>query len=222
MWGRAVDGEVRAFRGEAPEAWRALGRFSPPGSSYPRSNEVDSPAVDLDGDSVADTLGGLHDRGFIDREATGTHAVVARSGRDGHVIWKAVLDPWDRWSESKCRDWYDLEAPGDLDGDGTTDVIARRIIGEGRRSATRMPNAVPIQFLSGRTGARLWSAGPLPSGLEPQVYWGGFWPQACAVEPGAAPDVLLRHHTSPATSGPTSAAMRMPGRPSPSGEDLRT
>ena len=32
LWG-AVDGELRAFRGEAPEAWRALGRFEPTGSS---------------------------------------------------------------------------------------------------------------------------------------------------------------------------------------------
>ena len=26
LWGE-VDGELRAFRGEGPEAWRALGRF---------------------------------------------------------------------------------------------------------------------------------------------------------------------------------------------------
>ena len=175
LWG-AVGGELLAFRGEAPEAWRALGRFWPPGSSYSRPGDSGPAAVDLDGDGIADTLSRADRRGFLDRQASGTHMAEARSGALGHVIWKAVLDPWDRPWESKCRDWYDLEAletpEGDLDGDGTVDVFVRKIMWEAHRSsATRMPKVLPVKVLSGRTGALLWSAGVLPSGFEPQLYF---------------------------------------------------
>ncbi len=213
LWG-AVGGELRAFRGEAPEAWRALGRFWPPGSNYSRPNDAGYAAVDLDGDGIADTLSRADRRGFLDRQASGTHTAVARSGRDGHVIWRAVLDPWDRAWESTCRDWYDALAletrDGDLDGDGTADVFVRKVMWEARSSATRMPKSFPVKVLSGRTGAVLWSAGVLPSGFEPQVYQGGFWAQARVVEPGSAPDVFLRHYTTPAASVPVVAAVRAP------------
>ena len=217
LWG-AVEEELRAFRGEAPEAWRALGRFWPPGSSYSRPSDAQYAAVDLDGDGIADTLSRADRRGFVDRQASGTHTAEARSGRDGHVIWKAVLDPWDRLWESKCRDWYDVEAletrDGDLDGDGTADVFVRKVMWETRSSATRGPKALPVKVVSGRTGAVLWSAGVLPAGFEPQLYFGGFWAQARAVEPGSAPDVFLRHYTTPAASIPAGAGVRTPSKPS--------
>ena len=217
LWGN-VEGELRAFRGEMPEAWRALGRFSPAGSLYPRPNGVEFPGVDLDGDGVADTLGEPEVAGFLEGEAEGCHVAVARSGRDGHVIWTTVLDPWDHWTESKCRDWYELEAlgspDGDLDGDGTADVIARKLMWEPPSSGPEPLSAVPVQVLSGRTGARLWSAGPLPSGIQAQVYNGGFWVQAFAVERGSGPDLIVRHHARPATAVPGVAAVPMPGRAS--------
>ena len=103
---------------------------------------------------------------------------------------------------------------GDLDGDGTADVFVRKVMWEARSSATRMPKALPVKVLSGRTGAVIWSAGVLPSGFEPQVYHGGFWAQARVVEPGTAPDVFLRQYTTPAASVPVAAAVRMPGNPS--------
>jgi outer membrane protein assembly factor BamB len=217
LWG-AVGDELRAVRGEAPEAWRALGQFRPPGSSDSRPDDAEQAAPDLDGDGIADTLSRADRRGFLDPQATGTHTAVARSGRDGHLLWRAVLDGWDRLWESKCRDWYDLEAletpDGDLDGDGTADIFVRKIMWEARSSATKMPKGLPVKVISGRTGALLWSAGALPPGFEPQLYHAGFWAQARAVEPGTAPDVFVRHYTLPATSVPAAAAVRMPGKPS--------
>ncbi len=134
----------------------ALGRLWPPGSNHSRPIEAGYVAVDLDGDGIADTLNRADRRGLLDRHASGIHTAVARSGRDGHVIWRAVLDPWDRVWESKCRDWYDalaLEMPdGDLDGDGTADVFVRKVMWEARSSATRMPKALPVKVLSGAPG----------------------------------------------------------------------
>ncbi len=83
LWGE-VDGELRAFRGEAPEAWRALGRFEPAGSRGAAAEAVARSKVDFDGDGVADTLiGYVPAPGSFDPETTGSHTAVVRSGRDG-------------------------------------------------------------------------------------------------------------------------------------------
>ncbi len=50
LWGEA-DGQLQAFRGEPPEAWRALGWFLPA-----RGDDPDRPAADLDGDGIGDSL----------------------------------------------------------------------------------------------------------------------------------------------------------------------
>jgi len=66
LWG-SVDGKLRAYRGEATEAWRVLGRYHKAG--------------DLDGDGIADTLiGDLRAPGASARRTTGSHTALARSG----------------------------------------------------------------------------------------------------------------------------------------------
>ncbi len=217
LWGD-VGGEVRAFRGEVAEAWRALGRFGPAGSSTQLDDVGKSGTVDLDGDTIADTVGGSDPVAFLDREAKGSHVALARSGQDGHVIWKTVLDPWDHWSGSSCTDWYDVHAlqsrGGDLDGDGTPDVIARRFTRDGPSPVIRASVTLPIQLLSGRTGARLWSAGEVPPGSPPQVFRDGTWVQTRAVELNGAPDVFVRHYSSPATPSKAPTPVRLPRTPS--------
>ncbi len=108
------------------------GRVRRVGSGMTSEDQV----LDLDGDGIGDTLGGSEMVDILDRETNGSHVAMARSGTDGHLIWKTVLDPWDHWSGSKCQDWYyvrALRAPAaDLDGDGTADVIVQKLFREGR------------------------------------------------------------------------------------------
>ena len=93
LWGK-VDGEVRAFRGEAPEAWRTLGEFRSAESSLGRMHAGAGPSVDFDGDGIADTLV----KRVLAPDASygqpmGSRTALARSGRDGRVIWKSLVDP---------------------------------------------------------------------------------------------------------------------------------
>ena len=89
LWG-SVDGKLRAYRGEAPEAWRVLGRYRKAG--------------DLDGDGIADVLSDdLRIRPEIDEESRKTLTAVAHSGRDGRVLWRTRLDYQGPWFEQTCQ-----------------------------------------------------------------------------------------------------------------------
>ncbi len=168
LWGD-VGGELRVFRGEAPEAWRALGLLGPARAEDDSGEPAGTMAVDLDGDGITDALAReLHGPSYWDGEKSGSRTAVARSGRDGHVIWKRTLDGWESWLAPDGGDVYSLGAfplpEGDFDGDGTPDVI---VIHSDMNSSTAaaIPAArLPVQVLSGRTGAKLWSCGSLPSG----------------------------------------------------------
>ncbi len=55
LWGEA-EGQLRAFRGQPPEAWRTFDQFSPARKTRQPWGSSSRPAADLDGDGIADTL----------------------------------------------------------------------------------------------------------------------------------------------------------------------
>jgi hypothetical protein len=209
MWG-AVNGELRAFRGEAPEAWRALGKF---GSSLSPDNGPQfkgKPVVDLDGDGIADVLINFVQAPcyWLD-DRSGSHTALARSGRDGHVIWKTVLDPWESWMKPEGGEYFDIVAfpsyAGDLDGDGTPDVIVTTNDTDYDSMAFKQTAILPLQVLSGRTGARLWSAGRLLAGLRSQGAISIHWTEPHVVAPDGAPDVVVCYRGSLVSPGATTS-----------------
>jgi hypothetical protein len=218
LWGNS-DGELRAFRGEAPEVWRALGSVYAAGSSYGRFDATGSSAVDLDGDGISDTMvSTVRAPGASVRETTGSHTALARSGHDGHVIWKTVLDPRESWFEPDRGESYSLSASplpeGDLNGDGIPDVIVQKYVANSRASTFKPAATLPLQVLSGRDGRLLWRAGPLPLGFEAQGYSQISSIDARAVEPSGAPDLIVRHG-SPFVKPGASPTPISPPRPTP-------
>jgi outer membrane protein assembly factor BamB len=197
LWG-CVDDKLRVFPALAPESWRALGELKPAG--------------DLDGDGITDVLSNdlsppASESGWSAK--TQRRTALARSGRDGKVLWRTLLDPWKAWlawGESGAA--YTIDSlpshGGDLDGDGFPDVLVRGGLG-GSGLIGRKSSELQLQALSGRTGRFLWSAGPPPPL--------GFTPFGSNIEatdvgtfgPGALPDLLVLHNTFYYT-GPTPAA----------------
>ena len=204
LWGNS-DGELRAFRGEAPEAWRALGLFRVADSTDYAVETCRDASVDLDGDGITDTLIiGVHAPGGWGNETTGSHTAVARSGRDGRTIWKTVVDPRESWLEPNSGDFYQVSAlplpEGDFDGDGTPDVIVSRVIHPGGSKGVRRDESkLALKVFSGRTGARLWSAGASPLGFQAQGSSTRVQLYARAVESKGKPDLFVRHTSSAGT-----------------------
>ncbi len=224
LWGEA-NGELRAVRGEAPEAWRVLGRFERAGFSGVPVRSVEHAGVDFDGDGVPDTLNGNRVSpatdadglmGLLRRsvagggEAGGVRTAVARSGRDGRTIWKCSIDRWQSLYGADAGRLYNLRSfplpGGDLNGDGTPDVIASVQPG-GSAVSSRKHGRLPIEVLSGRTGARVWSAGSLPvsSGVVGDADVD--WVEPCVVEPHGAPDLIAGY-----SFGQASRLARVSGR----------
>lgn len=221
-----VDGRILAFPGRPAEVWRALGRFRPAGEdarldpiriARGETNDRFAPsheftrfrgASDLDGDGIGDVLIDEVDPDYGFFRATVNRIAVARSGRDGHPIWKAVLNTPGFWDEPDAARGVSYELStfplpaGDLDGDGTPDMIATRNWGRFEWQLAdpeaRRPETLPLQALSGRTGRRLWSAGPLPPG---SASYGGIWIggfDSLVLHQSKrkdAPDVLVEHST---------------------------
>ena len=156
LWG-AVDGKLRAYRGDEPEAWRVLGRYRRAG--------------DLDGDGIADALSDdLRVRLDIHDEWRKTLTAVSHSGRDGRILWRTRLDYQGPWFEQYVEGdpGYALSSfplpGGDFDGDGAPEIkIVRSRAHDNYLTAAP---TLPLEIVSGRSGRRLWRAGPLPLGFE--------------------------------------------------------
>ncbi len=105
---------------------------------------------------------------------TGSRTAIARSGRDGRLLWKSVLDPPRVWFERDRGESFGLAASplpdGDLDGDGMPGVVVRKYPSASYVETLRRPATLPLHTLSGRTGRPLWSAGPLPLGFTADGY----------------------------------------------------
>ncbi len=200
LWGRFRD-DLRAYRGQPAESWRALGwhEAARPASETRRDELV--PAADLDGDGVSDVLG------FLVRESsptwtppTGKGAVLARSGRDGRLLWRARLDARAGWFDRERSSTFELAChplpDGDLDGDGVPDVIVQenRVIDPA--ASIRLSPTFPLMALSGRNGRTLWTGGPLPPGVADGRLTSVNWHETRVIEPGALPDLFVRRLTS--------------------------
>jgi tRNA A-37 threonylcarbamoyl transferase component Bud32 len=154
LWG-TVDGKVQAIRGAPPAAWRWLGHCRAAG--------------DLDGDGTDDAL-------RLDPRSSEVRAV---SGRDGRILWQADADPGGRGQNAADLNHSTaatLPLPaGDLDGDGTPDVLVSRY--SESWGFTRPPGALPLVAISGRKGVRLWDAGVVPPAdadatFQSNLIWG--------------------------------------------------
>ena len=151
--------------------------------------------MDFDGDGVADALiAPVEAPGHIRHKTTGSITALARSGRDGRVIWRKQIDPLESWLEPQSGDTYELSAfplpVGDIDRDGTADVIVRKWLGAGRL-AKRRGVTLAVELLSGRTGATIWSGGPSLASSAFQGLSAVDWAEPCVVEANGTPDVIV-------------------------------
>ncbi|MHB1557754.1 MAG: FG-GAP repeat domain-containing protein [Isosphaeraceae bacterium] len=199
LWGEA-EGQVRAYRGEPPECWSALGDYFAVRDHGGGWSSDFAPVVDLDRDGIGDVVGSTSD------DTSGRATAMARSGRDGRLIWKTTLDaPW-FWTSGKWKRFYPISllAPphGDLDGDGTPDVILQRYYGD-ESAVGREPASIPLQALSGRDGRPLWKAAPLRLGFEAYGDTKIIRFEARVFAPGELPDLLVFHRNPFLKPNPT-------------------
>ena len=248
LWGVA-DGQLHAFRGETPEIWRASAglpgawsgavawccrstgcrfqwrrdrRHLDRGPRAPVRTSLDSIA--------AHAMGPAADQGFrrlgeAGSPPPGSRTVIARSGRDGRALWKTELDPKRIWYERDRGGFYNLTPlslpDGDLDGDGSPDILVHKYIQQPGNLEIKTAATLPLQVLSGRAGDRLWTTGPLPLGFEAFGYSVIQWASARVVEAKGVPDVFVRHSSPfvPGKSTPVAGGVAKPRLARVSGRD---
>jgi outer membrane protein assembly factor BamB/tRNA A-37 threonylcarbamoyl transferase component Bud32 len=120
-------GKLLALRGRSPEAWRRLGASGEPGQ-------------DLGHDGYPSFLS-------LSPSTSNRPRVAAISGRTGRRLWH--FDSAD-FSQGSDR----VLAPGDLDGDGVSDVLFAHTANVEGGAYDKY--VTPLEALSGATGRRLW------------------------------------------------------------------
>ena len=196
LWG-AVDGKLVAIRAEPVEAWRVLDRLHAAG--------------DFDGDRMSDLLSDDFEAPPIcPLRPIDRHTALARSSRDGRLLWQTQLDAWEKpvyglGRTIGCR-FMALGLPGgDLDGDGVADFVVRRGWPRRRERPTtrcrwRHSRAARASG-SGRQRFRpRWGAEACGAGIE------GIDARAC--DPGGSPDVFLMYPLASPSSGAGADARR--------------
>ena len=169
-----------------------LGYYNAAGGDANTSSDRTIHTVDFDGDGIGDALASPV-RSPVKNDEAGSRTVVARSGRDGHVLWKTATESPALWGGTTPWTQYYLSTfpmpEGDLDGDGTCDVIVKGQSLDPFAKATRAAK-IPLQLLSGRTGRRLWSAGDLA--LDPATPGHAFVQSVsvCKIDPAGTPSIL--------------------------------
>ena len=194
LWGEA-NGQLRAFRGESPEVWRALGSFGTarefsrwaasvvqpasrsgwrwdrryvdrrPEGSRPHGRWMPSPATRWDRFVIRDSHGSIQRpvlRRAVERSSPARAATDTRSGRPSSI-------PGGSGTNAITGRSYNLAAQslpaGDLDGDGTPDVLVQRHPGQQgtlgiKQAATLAPPGPvrphrPMALVGGALAARI-------------------------------------------------------------------
>ena len=176
-----------------------LGRFASAVRQSEGTVRILRETADLDGDGIGDArIVDLGATGAVEGQPTGSRTAIIRSGRDGRVLWKSRLGAQERWYERDAGEHYSMESfpmpAGDLDGDGTPDLVVRRYRYSGRPS--RRGRNRPRWTSSGRTGRPLGSAGPLHLGFDARGERMSSGSRRRSIEPQARPDILVRHVNS--------------------------
>ena len=129
LWGD-VQGQIHAFRGEAPELSRSLGSFLPARNASIWATDLVPPGIDLDGDGTVDTLiGGIQDPARTSVDAIATR-VLAPDVDQGFIPVKTA--PADPPGSRTVRRTLGPRRPPDLDDQ---DCFAVALVRKMHRSA---------------------------------------------------------------------------------------
>lgn len=144
---------------------------------YPILDSSVSALTDLDGDAIADLVTGF---GHYP-PASPSVSVVARSGRDGRLLWTNQLPGWYGYSAGACG--------LDLNADAASEVFMA--------SSGSAANPGRFSMQDGMHGATLWSRssrvldGWLPTNVDQYQFPGPVWMESVQSQHGATNELCL-------------------------------